>query len=380
MHPHTPNPMMLTDHARELTADPILVHDYLLVMRGAERTFATLCDLWPSSTVGTLLYDDSVFSQRLGDHPVRTSLLQRLRLSQATFKAAMPLMPAALRTLDVSGHRLVVSSSSAFAHGVDVDPGATHVCYCHTPFRYAWYERESALAQAPAPARPVIAARLAAIRRWDFAKAQRPTHYVANGLICQERIARYWRREAPIVHPPVELARFAPGQPEDFVLLVGELVRHKQWELALRAARRAGVPVKVVGGGSDEARLRALYGDHAEFLGRVSDTELAALYARARALVVPNTEEFGITAVEAQAAGRPVIAARAGGVLETVTEGVTGAFFEPGEADSLTGILSDPALDRLRPQDAVANARRFSVQAFQQAMLDQIHQALAHDL
>jgi glycosyltransferase involved in cell wall biosynthesis len=369
--------MTPTDRAREAAAQPILVHDYLLVMRGAERTFATLCDLWPGAPVGTLLYDDSVFSARLAGHPVRTSLLARLRLDQRTFKAALPLMPAATRTLDVSGHRLVVSSSSAFAHGVNADPGAAHVCYCHTPFRYAWYERETAKAQAPAPARPLIAASLTAIRRWDFSKAQRPTHYVANGRICQERIARYWQREAPIVHPPVELARFTPGQAEDFVLLVGELVRHKQWELALQAARRAGVPVKVVGGGSDEPRLRALHGDHAEFLGRVSDPELAALYARSRALVVPNTEEFGITAVEAQAAGRPVVAARAGGALETVIEGVTGAFFEPGNADSLTAILSDPALDRLSPEDAVSNARRFSVEAFHQAMLDQIEDALA---
>ena len=369
--------MKPTDLPRELIPDPIVVHDYLLVMRGAERTFATLCDLWPGATVGALLYDDSIFSQRLVGHPIRTSLLQRLKLRQSTFKAALPLMPAATRTLDVSGHALVVTSSSAFAHGVDVDAGATHVCYCHTPFRYAWYEREIAVAQAPALTRPLIAASLAAIRRWDFAKAQRPTHYVANGRICQERIERYWGREAPIVHPPVELARFAPGAPEDFVLMVGELVRHKQWELALRAAARAGVPVKVVGGGSDEARLRALYGDHAEFRGRVSDTELSALYARARALVIPNAEEFGITAVEAQAAGRPVIAARAGGVLETVREGVTGVFFEPGDGDSLTAILSDPALDRLRPEDAVASAERFSVQAFQQAMLDQIKAALS---
>lgn len=371
--------MTPTERASELTEDPILVHDYLLVMRGAERTFATLCDIWPGATLATLLYDGSVFSRRLAGHPVRTSLLQRLRLSQATFKAAMPLMPAATNRLNVSGHSLVVSSSSAFAHGIDVDPGATHVCYCHTPFRYAWYERETAVAQAPGPTRPLIAASLAAIRRWDYAKAQRATHYIANGRICQERILRYWGREAPIVYPPVEITRFAPGRPEDYVLLVGELVRHKQWELALRAARRAGVPVKVVGGGVDEGRLRALYGDHAEFLGRVGDTELSALYARARALVVPNTEEFGITAVEAQAAGRPVIAARAGGALETVTEAVTGFFFEPGDADSLTAILSDPALDRLRPQDAVANAGRFSVQAFQQAMLDQIQLALTHD-
>lgn len=369
--------MELTDRAHKLAADPMLVHDYLLVMRGAERSFAALCDLWPRATVGTLLYDGAVFSRRLAGHPVRTSLLRRLRLNQRTFKAALPLMPAATRTLDVSGHGLVVSSSSAFAHGVDADADATHVCYCHTPFRYAWYEREVAVAQVPAPARPLLAASLTAIRRWDYAKAQRPTHYVANGRIGQERIWRYWGREAPIVYPPVELERFIPGQPEDYVLLVGELVRHKQWELALRAASHARVPVKVVGGGSDEARLRALYGDHAEFLGRVSDAELPSLYARARALVVPNTEEFGITAVEAQAAGRPVIAARAGGALETVTEGVTGVFFEPGDADSLAAILSDPALDRLRPQDAVANARRFSVQAFQSAMLDQIHQALA---
>ncbi len=369
--------MTLIDRARGLAAHPMLVHDYLLVMRGAERTFATLCDLWPDAPVGTLLSDRSVVSERFAGHPVRTSLLGRLGLNQRTFKAALPLMPAAVRTLDVSGHRLVVSSSSAFAHGVRVDPGAVHVCYCHTPFRYAWYEQAAAASHAPPPARPLLAASLASIRRWDFAKAQGRTHYVANSRICQERIARYWGREAPVVHPPVELERFAPGRPEDFVLLVGELVRHKQWELALRAARRAGVPVKVVGGGSDEARLRALYGDHADFLGRVPDAELPALYARARALVVPNTEEFGITAVEAQAAGRPVIAARAGGALETVVEGVTGVFFEPGDDDSLAAILSDPAVDRLRPQDAVSNARRFSVHVFQRAMLDQIHRALA---
>ena len=172
------------------------------------------------------------------------------------------------------------------------------------------------------------------------------TRYIAISRISQERIARYWNVDAPIIHPPVELGRFAPGEPEDFVLIVCELVRHKRVDLALEAARRAGVAVKVVGGGADEPRLRSVYGDHAEFLGRIDDDALAALYPRALALVMPNVEEFGITAVEAQASGRPVIAAAAGGALETVIDGVTGVLVPPGDVDALTAVLRDEDLGR----------------------------------
>lgn len=355
----------------------ILVHDYLLVMRGAERSFLAMCDLYPNAEVATLLYDERVFGLRLAGRQIVTSRYQRLGASQRTFKTLLPLLPAASERLPVKDHELVLSSSSAFAHGVCPDPGAVHVCYCYTPFRYAWYESEVGEAQAPRLLRPLVRRSLKRIRAWDLRAAQRDTHYVAISKLSQERIRRYWGREAPIVHPPVELDRFAPADAEDFFLVVGELVRHKQVEVALDAAREARVPIKVVGGGADEKRLRAEHGDHAEFLGRLDDKALANLYARARALVMPNIEEFGITAVEAQASGRPVIAADGGGAREIVIEEETGMFVPHGDVGALAKAMRSPLLDRLEPARAVANAQRFSVKAFQDGILEQVAAAQA---
>lgn len=351
---------------------PVLVHDYLLVMRGAERSFARIADIWPNAPIATLLYDHEVFGERLAGHPVRTSRLQRLEARQSTYKALLPALPAAAERLPVSGHDLVISSSSAFAHGVQPDEGAVHVCYCYTPFRYAWYEQEAGIMQAPRAARPVVRRTLQRIQRWDHRQAQRGTRYVAISRLSQERIRRYWGVEADIVHPPVELERFAPATPGDHLLFVGELVRHKHVEVALQAAREARVPIKIVGGGADEARLRAQYDATAEFLGRVEDEELAALYASCRALIVPNIEEFGITAVEAQASGRPVISADGGGTRETVIEGQTGFFFGSGDVAALRRILLSEAIDELSPADAVRNAKRFSVQNFQNGIRGQV--------
>lgn len=352
----------------------VLVHDYLLVNRGAERAFSAICDLFPGSPISTLLYDGDVFGRRLAGHPIRTSRLQRLGLGQSRFKMLFPALPVAAERLAVGGHDLVVSSSSAFAHGVVPDAGAVHVCYCYTPFRYAWYERDRGLAQTPAVVRPVAGAVLDRFRRWDHAKAQRSTHYVAISRISQERIRRYWGRDAPIVHPPVDLGRFETAEPEDFFLFVGELVRHKQVEVALAAAEAAGVAISIVGGGSDEARLRARYGDRpgVQFLGRLRDDELATVYARARALVMPNVEEFGITGVESQAAGRPVLAADGGGARETVVAGATGWFFPEGDVGALARLMTSPAIDEVEPSDAVASAARFSIESFQRGMLEQI--------
>jgi len=288
----------------------------------------------------------------------------------------MPFFPAAAEHLDVADHDLVISSSSAFGHGVRPDPGAIHVCYCYTPFRYAWYAADAGLAQAPALARPLLRRQLAKIQDWDWQAAQRDTHYVAISRLSQQRIAEFWGREAPIVYPPVELSRFSPGEPEDFLLVVGEIVRHKRFEIALEAARRARRPIKVVGGGADEARLMALYGDSAEFLGRVSDAELSQLYRRCAALVMPSVEEFGISVVEAQASGRPVIAAGAGGVLETVVDGKTGLFYKPDDVEALAEILAASDSWGLDSADCVENAQRFSRERFEREFTQQVLDAV----
>lgn len=353
-----------------------LVHDYLLVLRGAERTFATIADCWPDAPIYTLLYDEEGTRGRFADREVRTSSLQKLGVGQRGFRSLLPVFPRAVRSLPLDDHDLIVSSSSAFAHGVVRPAGAWHVCYCHTPFRYAWFERERALGEISPLLRRPLEHTLWRTREADRRASREVSRYVANSTITRERIRTYWGRESNVVHPPVEVERFRPcAEPETFFLVVTELVRHKRVELALEAAERARAPIRVVGEGPDRARLEARYGQRSSqvrFLGRVEDDELASLYARARALVLPNVEEFGIAAVEAQAAGRPVVAVAAGGALETVLDGVTGVLVEPDSVDALAGALADPDFTSFDSEQIVAHAQRFSSAAFKQRLRAEI--------
>ncbi len=351
---------------------PALVHDYLLVMRGAERTFAAIAECWTDAPIYTLLYDPAGTNGRFAGWEVRPSPLQRLRVRQHGFRRLLPLFPLVAERLPVGGHDLVISSSSAFAHGARAAEGAVHVCYCHSPFRYAWHARSTALAELPRLVRPVLRGTLGCIRRWDLRASRRVTHYVANSQITQRRIEQFWGRQATIIHPPVEVDRFSIGVAEDFFLVVTELVAHKRVETALRAAHRARAPVKVVGTGPELERLRALHGPGVEFLGRISDEELAALYGRARALIVPNVEEFGIAAVESQAAGRPVVALDEGGTRETVVDGRTGVLVKGGDVDAFAEALRETDFDRFRPQDAREQAQRFSRPVFQRRFVAEV--------
>lgn len=324
-----------------------------------------MTDCWPANPVYTLLFDSGGTFGRFDERDIHTSYLQRLGVRQRGFRALLPLFPRAVEHLPVQDYEVVISSSSAFAHGIRPGPGAVHVCYCHSPFRYVWHEREQALREMPAVARPLLDLLLRRIRRWDLEASRRVTHYIANAKITRERIARNWGRDATIIHPPVDVDRFSIGTPEDYLLVVTEHVRHKMVDVALAAARRAGRPVKVVGSGPDSDRLRALYGDYAEFVGRVSDAELTQLYTRALALVVPNVEDFGIAAVEAQAAGRPVVAMNEGGTTETVIDGETGVLVPPGDPDALAEALAETDFGRFDPQRIRNHAQQFSIAAFQ---------------
>ncbi len=352
-----------------------LVHDYLLIMRGAERAFAAIADLFPRAPVFTLLYDEQGTNERFAGHAVVTSPLQRLGLRQSNFRRLLPLYPSAIGRLRLEPSELVLSSSSAFAHGVRVPEGAVHLCYCYTPFRYAWYEQDRALAETPVSLRPALRSQLRRIRRWDLAASRKVDAYFAISRLSQERIKRYYGRESTIIHPPVETSRFAPGESGDALLIVSELVRHKRLHVALEAARRAHAPIRVVGSGPQHAALSEAYPE-AEFLGRARDVELAELYAGARAVIVASMEEFGITAVEAQASGRPVIAAAAGGALETVIDGETGILAQLDDVDSFQQAIE--GIDKLsfEPQRAVMNAARFSVEAFQTRFLHEVAKAL----
>jgi glycosyltransferase involved in cell wall biosynthesis len=348
------------------------VHDFLLDLRGAERVFAELCAMWPQAEIYTAVYDEDGTEGRFADRVVHSSFLQRLRPSARTFRTLLPLYPAAIESFDLSSYELVVSSSSAWAHAVLCDEHTTHVSYCHNPFRYVWNDRDGTLARLRNPvARGLLRAAFRRWRQWDWIAAQRTNRYVANSQTTQARIHAYFGRDAEVVYPPVQTARFTPGAVGDYYLLVSELMPHKQIDVAVEAFNRLRLPLVIVGDGPDERRLRRRAGPAVSFTGRVSDAEVASLMAGARAMVVTSVEEFGIAAVESQAAGRPVIAKQGGGALETVLDGDTGCFWSGGPEELASAVLrfDDAEVD---PAVCVRNALRFDSARFREGMLNQI--------
>ena len=350
-----------------------LVHDFLLDVRGAERVFLAMCDLWPDADVYTAVYDEEGTEGRFAHRNVRTSFLQRLRPTARSFRALLPLYPSAIESLDLTGYDVVISSSSAWAHAVICE--GVHVSYCHNPFRYAWNDRERVLAERDPVTRLALREILRRWRQWDWIAAQRVDSYVANSSATSQRIQSYWGRDSVVVHPPVETHRFAPGPVGDHYLVLSALMPHKRIEAAVDACSRHGVPLVVAGDGPDSRRLRRMAGPTVRFAGRVSDDEAAALMQSCRALIVTAAEEFGIAAVEAQAAGRPVIAVRAGGVLESVVEGVTGRFYD-GSAEDLARLIREFDVAAVDPSACTANAARFGVDVFKRALPRHVARAL----
>jgi glycosyltransferase involved in cell wall biosynthesis len=342
-----------------------LVHDFLVDVRGAERVFSAICDVWPHADVFTAVYDERGTEGRFAHRHIHTSFLQRVRPTARNFRTLLPLYPAAIESFDLSGYDLVVSSSSAWAHGVIVEESAAHVCYCHNPFRYAWSEREATLGTSGRLLRPGLRWLFNRWRQWDWIAAQRVDRYVANSYITSRRVARYFNRDATVLYPPVETERFTPGRVADYYLVVSELMPHKRISVAVEAFARLGLPLVVVGDGPDGRRLRRMAPANIAFEGRVSDERAAQLFEGCRALVVTATEEFGIAAVEAQAAGRPVIAYAEGGALETVIEGDTGTLFHPCRPEALAEAVRRFDADSVAPEACIDNAQRFDVRRFQ---------------
>ncbi|MBJ7328806.1 MAG: glycosyltransferase [Solirubrobacteraceae bacterium] len=362
------------------TSGVALAHDYLLVLRGAERVFSAMADCWPDAPISTLLYDEEATEGRFSGHEIHTSYLQRLGVRQQGFRRLLPFYPRAIEKLHVPDADVVVSSSSAFAHGLVPPNGAIHVCYCHSPFRYVWHERERAISEMPGWATGYGERLLDRVRDWDRHVSTRVTHYISNSELTRDRIREFYGRDSSVIHPPVAVDRFTPGEEhDDYFLVVCELVRHKNVFVALEAARKAGVPIKVVGTGPDEYWLRRDYPE-ADFLGRVSDAELADVYARARAFVMPAVEEFGIVAAEAHAAGRPVLAAGAGGALEIIREGSTGVFAEPLNVDAFAEAMRHVDWEAFDPRVIRARAEEFSVPVFQARLREEIDRAMGRNV
>jgi glycosyltransferase involved in cell wall biosynthesis len=260
-----------------------------------------------------------------------------------------------------------------------VDPGAVHVCYCHNPFRYAWTEREATVAARPAPLRLPLRVLLSRWRRWDWLAAQRVDRYVANSRLTAARIERYFGRPADVLHPPVELHRFHPGEVGEHYLVVAELMAHKQIDVAVRAFNRLRAPLIVVGDGPEGRRLRRLAGPTVRFTGRLPDYRVAELLRSARALVVTAAEEFGIAAVEALASGRPVIALGSGGVPESVRDGATGTYYHPSDPEALAEAVARFDPSAFDPAVCIAAAQRFGTGRFQAALRAIVDDAVADE-
>ncbi len=354
-----------------------LVHDFLLDLRGAERVFLELCAMWPQADIYTAVYDERGTEQRFGQRRVFTSFLQRVRPSARTFRALLPFYPAAIESFDLSAYDLVVSSSSAWAHAVLCNGQTLHVSYCHNPFRYAWNDRERTLSHLRNPlARELMRGAFHRWRQWDWIAAQRTDRYIANSHTTQERIRTYFGRDADVVYPPVDRQRFAPGAVQGHYALVSELMGHKQIDVAIAAFNRLRLPLVVVGDGPASRELRRLAGPTIEFTGRVADAAVAEIMQGARALIVTSVEEFGIAAVESQAAGRPVIARRGGGALETVRDGVTGCFWSGGAAE-LAETVAGFDHEAIDPKACVENAARFDASLFRSGIREQVAAAAA---
>jgi glycosyltransferase involved in cell wall biosynthesis len=354
-----------------------LVHDFLLDIRGAERVFLELCDMWPAADIYTAVYDEGGTEGWFSRRNVHSSFLQRLRPSARTFRALLPLYPAAVESFDLSGYDLVVSSSSAWAHAVICEPASVHVSYCHNPFRYAWNDRQRTLARRRDPvSRAFLRHAFSRWRQWDWIAAQRTNRYIANSRTTQARIHSYFGRESAIVYPPVETQRFSPGAVGEHYVMVSELMPHKEIEMGIQAFNHLRLPLVVIGDGPDARRLRRLAGPTITFTGRVRDDTVTEVLRSARALVMTAVEEFGIVAVEAQASGRPVIARRGGGALETVVDGITGCFWSGGWPE-LAQTVREFDVDAVDPQACVGNAARFDADVFRRRMLAEVEAAAA---
>jgi glycosyltransferase involved in cell wall biosynthesis len=364
-----------------------LVHDWLTTMRGGERVLHEIAAVYPEADLFTLIHVPGATSPRIDAMRIFASPLSRLPGAGRRYRAFLPLFPWAVERFDFSGYELVLSSSHAFAKGARVPAGRVHVCYCLTPMRYVWDQRDLYLGRGLRRAAGWPLAE--SLRRWDRRTSgpDRITRVVAASHCVADRVRRNWGRDARVVHPPVDLDRFRPSgrDPDDYYLLVGAFVPYKRERLAVEAFRGLGRRLVVAGDGPGRAEVEASAPSNVVFTGRVSDERLAELYANCRALVFPQEEDFGIVALEAQASGRPVIAFGRGGATESVVpldaaDGAapTGIWFHEQTADALAdAVVEFERRERAFDVDAVrAHASQFGAPRFRAEIRDAVERAL----
>ncbi len=346
-----------------------LVHDYLIQDGGAERVLQVFQRIWPEAPTHVLLYDPKRVGRAFDGKDIRTSFLQDTPFALKKYKWFMPLMPAATEHYDLNDFDVVLSSTSAFAKGIITRPDTLHLCYCHTPTRYLWSDTHSYVSELglPRPIKALVPYVLSGIRVWDRQAAERVDRFIANSETVRERIRKYYQRDSEVIHPPVETSRFSVApRIENYYVAGGRLVAYKRFDIVVRAFNKLGIPLKIFGEGPELEALRAEAHQNIEFVGKVSEADKAELYRKAIAYLHPQEEDFGITAVEAMASGRPVIAYRKGGAVETVVEGKTGVFIDEQSWEELANEIIRFEPERFDPRDIRAHAEQYDTERFMQ--------------
>ena len=323
----------------ESTPKVAIVHDWLVSYAGADRVVDCMHHVFPDAPIYTLVYDEKGMPEWFRDYDIRTTYLQKLPFATKIYKSLLPFMPRAFEALDLSEYDLVLSSCSSCSKGVITRPDAVHICYCNTPTRYVWDFYYTYRDNANALVRAVMPGQMFKLRQWDKCAADRVDYFIANSHYIAQRIKKYYRRDSDVIYPCVHINEEPFAQKEDFYLVVGRFTWYKRIDLAVAACTKLGKHLVVIGAGGEGKALRAIAGPTVEFKGSLSDAEVRDHYLRAKAFLFPGEEDFGITPVEAQSAGTPVLAYGRGGACETVLDGKTGLLFDAQTPESLAACI-----------------------------------------
>ena len=367
-----------------------IVHDWLVNYGGAERVVEEMLKLYPDADIYTLVYDEKKMGKIFPKEKVHTSFVQKLPMSTRLYTKLLTLMPKAFESFDFSGYDLVLCSSSSCAKGVITPPDVPHICYIHSPMRYAWDQFFEYRKRSGRLTRFFMNRWMPSIRLWDFISSQRIDSLIANSKYIARRIQKYWNLSSTVIYPPVDTERLSPNnkESEDFYVVFSRFVPYKRIDLAIKACGKLGKKLVVIGGGSQEAELKALakeafssHPDDVKFTGRISDSEVQDYLQRCKAMIFSAEEDFGIIPVEVQACGRPVIAFGKGGALETVKDGVTGVFFDKQETESVCTAIKNfedlSARGTFVSEKIVEHAKSFSAEHFRNELLEHITKVTA---
>lgn len=356
-----------------------IIHDWLVSSGGAERVLEALCEIFPEAPVFTSVCDRNKLPASLNNRDIRTSFIQKFPFSVKMYREYLPLMPMAFESFDLRGFDLIISSSHACAKGVRKPKGALHICYCHTPMRYAWdmYDEYLKIENVRGLKKAAVGFLMPFIRRWDRRNSDRVDHFIANSRFVAKRIKMFYDRESTVINPPVDTKKFRNmGTAGDTYLAVSRLVPQKRTDIVIEAFNRSGRPLKVIGTGRDEAGLKKMAGDNIIFMGFVSDGELARCLSTSRALVFASYEDFGLVPLEAQAAGCPAIVYGKGGASESIIPGKTGIIFEEQSVDCLLDAVNrfeSMKFDRALIKE---HAALFDKDAFKSKMIELIEEKM----